>query len=110
MTLIDFVTENPACTILSLIIVLSFLLLAVTNMCNFLLVCWSRHLRRKNIAAQGWPPAHCDADGDAVSDGDYRWDSCYEWMNDFREKSGGFDLDPHTAARLAFDAARELEN
>ena len=25
---------------------------------------WNRHLRSKNIQARGWPPKHCDADGD----------------------------------------------
>jgi len=26
--------------------------------------CWNRYLRHRNIAARGWPPEHCDADGD----------------------------------------------
>jgi hypothetical protein len=25
---------------------------------------WNRLMRHKNIAAQGWPPPHLDADGD----------------------------------------------
>lgn len=31
---------------------------------------WNRWLRHKNITAQGWPPAHLDADGDFKPDDD----------------------------------------
>ncbi len=31
---------------------------------NFLFRCWNRWCRSRNIRAQGWPPPHCDADGD----------------------------------------------
>jgi hypothetical protein len=26
--------------------------------------CWNRFLRMLNIRKHGWPPVHCDADGD----------------------------------------------
>jgi hypothetical protein len=26
--------------------------------------CWNRWLRSRNIKHHGWPPPHCDADGD----------------------------------------------
>lgn len=29
---------------------------------------WNRYMRSKNIAAHGWPPPHCDADGDLHKD------------------------------------------
>ena len=29
-----------------------------------LLLFWNRFLRSVNIRKHGWPPAHCDADGD----------------------------------------------
>jgi hypothetical protein len=27
--------------------------------------CWNRWLRSRNIKHHGWPPPHCDADGDS---------------------------------------------
>lgn len=33
---------------------------------HFVFKCWNRYMRSRNIAARGWPPPHCDADGDAV--------------------------------------------
>jgi hypothetical protein len=32
---------------------------------------YNRRCRSKNIVAQGWPPAHCDADGDPIQE--LRW-------------------------------------
>lgn len=42
--------------------------------CVFL--CWNRFLRWASIRKSGWPPAHCDADGDFPPrrDGDQRAD------------------------------------
>lgn len=31
---------------------------------------FSRIFRHMNIRSQGWPPAHCDVDGDAVENGE----------------------------------------
>ena len=40
----------------------TFLLLAATF--AFLLECWNRFWRHMNIRKHGYPPIHCDADGD----------------------------------------------
>jgi len=34
---------------------------------NFLLQLWNRFWRHKNIRKHGYPPQHCDADGDFES-------------------------------------------
>lgn len=39
-----------------------FLTLSIPFQC--VAFCWNRWCRMKNIAANGWPPPHCDADGD----------------------------------------------
>lgn len=31
---------------------------------NLLFRMWNRIIRHLNIRSKGWPPAHCDADGD----------------------------------------------
>ncbi len=31
---------------------------------RFLFLLWNRFMRMLNIRSKGWPPAHCDADGD----------------------------------------------
>lgn len=31
---------------------------------NFVFRCWNRFFRHRNINKHGWPPPHCDADGD----------------------------------------------
>jgi len=31
---------------------------------NFLFLVWNRFMRHLNIRKHGYPPAHCDADGD----------------------------------------------
>lgn len=38
--------------------------LLIEFLCTVLFKCWNRFLRMLNIRAHGWPPAHCDADGD----------------------------------------------
>ena len=60
MTIYEVMHESPWLTF--------FLLLAVVKLLGapFRLVHrWIRHL---DIATHGWPPAHCDADGDAVAE------------------------------------------
>lgn len=32
--------------------------------CNTIFRSWNRFMRHLNIRAHGWPPEHCDADGD----------------------------------------------
>jgi len=57
MTALQFMSESPFLTF--------FLALMVTNM---LFRMWNRMLRCLNIRKHGWPPIHCDADGDFKSD------------------------------------------
>lgn len=33
---------------------------------NFMFRLWNRFMRHLNIRRAGWPPPHCDADGDPV--------------------------------------------
>jgi hypothetical protein len=34
------------------------------NIIKFLIIIINRIIRRSNIRKHGWPPTHCDADGD----------------------------------------------
>lgn len=36
----------------------------LTGLGNFLLIIWNRFWRHWNIRKHGYPPIHCDADGD----------------------------------------------
>lgn len=53
MTILEFAQNNPW---------LAFFLAFLPFQCVF--CCWNRFMRSLNIRRQGWPPAHCDADGD----------------------------------------------
>lgn len=53
MTLLQFMSESPLLTF--------FLALIATNT---LFKMWNRMMRCLNIRKHGWPPEHCDADGD----------------------------------------------
>ena len=57
--LLHFVTEHP---ILSFLTVVTVIFIPTQS----LLVAWSRFIRCLNIRKHGWPPSHCDADGDLV--------------------------------------------
>ena len=64
--LITFSTAGPwnffmAAVLIYIIIALPF---------QLVVRCWNRWLRSRNIREHGWPPPHCDADGDAVKDED----------------------------------------
>jgi hypothetical protein len=39
-------------------------LFAVWIVARLIFCCWNRLLRSFNLNKLGWPPAHCDADGD----------------------------------------------
>ena len=39
----------------------------LTGLANFILIAWNRFLRHMNIRKHGYPPAHCDADGDSLT-------------------------------------------
>lgn len=53
MNIYQFMGEHP---------LLTFLMLYSILYCLFL--CWNRLMRCLSIRANGWPPPHCDADGD----------------------------------------------
>jgi hypothetical protein len=53
MTALQFMSESPFLTF--------FLAFMVANM---LLKMWQILMRSLNIRLHGWPPPHCDADGD----------------------------------------------
>jgi hypothetical protein len=58
--LLHFITENP---FLSFLTVLVITYIPIQS----LLVGWARLLRHLNVRKHGWPPSHCDADGDPVA-------------------------------------------
>lgn len=55
MNLFEFMSDSP---------VLSFLIFWMITATIFKI--YNRFLRCLNIRKHGWPPAHCDADGDFV--------------------------------------------
>lgn len=62
----QLIDGNPVWTFIALIV----LVLCVTKVVVFVvsvpLLAWSRFLRHLNVRNHGWPPPHCDADGDPV--------------------------------------------
>jgi len=63
MTVYDFMYQSPMLTFL-----LALIFLAVIE--SALRYCINRPLRHRNIKLHGWPPKHCDADGDFREDED----------------------------------------
>jgi len=57
MTIYDFMSESPWLTLFLALIALS----AVNAILRFYI---NRPLRHMSIIKHGWPPDHCDADGD----------------------------------------------
>lgn len=53
MNIYQVISESPFLTVLALYIVASL------SSCG-----WNRFMRMLNIRKNGWPPPHCDADGD----------------------------------------------
>jgi hypothetical protein len=37
----------------------------IARLTRTVFLCWNRWLRSRNIKHHGWPPPHCDADGDS---------------------------------------------
>lgn len=63
MTPYEFMGESPYLTF--------FLALVFGGIIRVILAfCINRPLRHMNIRKHGWPPAHCDADGDFNEDDD----------------------------------------
>ncbi len=61
MTLYDFMSNNPIMTLLLAIMILPFTFAILFALVFKLL---NRIIRSRNIRKHGWPPSHCDADGD----------------------------------------------
>jgi len=38
----------------------------ITSVCNLLFRTWNRFMRMINMRKNGYPPIHCDADGDLI--------------------------------------------
>ncbi len=57
MTLYDFMSDSPYLTFFLALIIAAGINFIFTMMIN-------RPLRHMNIRKHGWPPEHCDADGD----------------------------------------------
>lgn len=55
MTMYEFMSDSPYLTF--------FLAVLAVSLVGFII---NRPLRHMNIRKHGWPPVHCDADGDAV--------------------------------------------
>jgi hypothetical protein len=53
MTVFQFMSESPYLTF--------FICYMLTQACVRV---WARFIRHLNIRKHGWPPSHCDADGD----------------------------------------------
>ena len=60
MNLFQFASENPGISVL--IIMLAFF--TIGNIGDTVFRCYNRTIRGFNIRRHGWPPPHCDADGD----------------------------------------------
>lgn len=67
MTVYDLLSKNEV-LVFSLAVVALFALITI---CSTVFRIVNRYYRSKNIRAHGWPPAHCDADGDFRSEQEY---------------------------------------
>lgn len=63
MTAFDFMGSHPWLTFFLALIVLAIIQ-------SMLAMCINRPLRHMNIRKHGWPPIHCDADGDFKEEDD----------------------------------------
>lgn len=62
MTIYEFMSDSPYLTF--------FLTLVAAGAVKFFLaMAINRPLRHMNIRKHGWPPEHCDADGDFIQKG-----------------------------------------
>ena len=60
MTFWQFANENTGLTVF-MVCAAAFSIFVILD---FLFKCWNRLMRSMNIRKNGWPPQHCDADGD----------------------------------------------
>lgn len=61
MNIFEFMSDSPTLTFLLAIIAAESIIRIVINLPN-------RILRHWNIRKHGYPPAHCDADGDFIKE------------------------------------------
>lgn len=66
MNIYEIINENP---FLSFALA-CLLLVAIAGLCSFPFKTIHRYLRSRDIQKHGWPPAHCDADGDFKKEDD----------------------------------------
>ncbi len=110
MNLFEFIQNNPGAVLVAIIVIAVAVNLALATIVRVPIIIVNRWLRSRNIAKQGWPPPHCDGDGDLVQEADeYRWDDFNAWMEQLDERLGGVRLGPVELAKLSFEAARERE-
>lgn len=64
MNIYTFIAENP----ISAFFLALILAMVVTSPFRYAFLAYNRTLRSRNIVAHGWPPEHCDADGDFQGD------------------------------------------
>ena len=57
MDIYQFMSDSPLVTIIIVVVV-----------CSMIATIVNRSFRHWNIRKHGYPPAHCDADGDSVDD------------------------------------------
>lgn len=68
MNLFEYLNEHPAFGLFQITVAGYFgvylVAVIIGTITTFLFRSWNRFLRHLNIRKCGWPPAHCDADGD----------------------------------------------
>ena len=64
LTFVDWAVMHPYLLIILAFIVCGTVILMFNVTLNVAYQSWTRGLRSRNIRQHGWPPAHCDADGD----------------------------------------------
>ena len=60
MTILEVINSHPYLSLFGLL----FFTGIITH---FIFLCWNRLLRCLTIRKVGWPPPHCDADGDSTT-------------------------------------------
>jgi hypothetical protein len=62
---LTFAGEHPFLSFFSLLVVCQLVFECTKRVCDMIHLLHNRHHRHKNIQIHGYPPPHCDADGDA---------------------------------------------
>lgn len=70
MTIYEVMDKNPdGAVIVCVVLAIAIAAVAIVAL-NVLMYCWQLLIRHGNIRSAGWPPPHCDADGDACETSD----------------------------------------